>query len=112
MRAAVTDIQSVGDFDKAVNDAAGDSLVVVDFSTTWCGPCKIIAPKFEEMSERYTDVIFLKVTGDANKETSQLMKREAVRSVPAFHFWKKGEKIEKVNGANADAIEAAIKDNM
>ena len=40
------------------------------------------------------------------------MKREGVRSVPSFHYFKEGEKIEVVNGANADAIEAAIKKNL
>jgi len=37
------------------------------------------------------------------------MKREGVRSVPSFHYFKNGEKVDVVNGANAEAIEAAIK---
>jgi thioredoxin 1 len=41
--------------------SAGSSLVIVDFSTTWCGPCKIIAPKFDELSDKYDKAIFLKV---------------------------------------------------
>lgn len=57
---AVVDIDSESAFDKTVKNA-GDSLVVVDYSTTWCGPCKVIAPKFEELSEKYTDAVFLKV---------------------------------------------------
>ena len=40
---------------------AGDALVVVDYSTSWCGPCKIIAPKYDEMSEKYKNVKFFKV---------------------------------------------------
>lgn len=36
------------------------------------------------------------------------MKREGVRSVPSFHYFKEGEKVDVVNGANAEAIEAAI----
>ena len=36
------------------------------------------------------------------------MKREGVRSVPAFHFWKDGNRIEVVNGARVEDIEAAI----
>ena len=43
---------------------AGDKLVVVDYSTSWCGPCKIIAPKFDEFSEQYQNVDFLKVRTD------------------------------------------------
>ena len=48
------------------------------------------------------------VIGDASPEASKLMKREGVRSVPSFHYFKNGEKVDVVNGANADAIEAAI----
>lgn len=104
---AVKDVTNEGDFDKIVK-GAGSALVIVDYSTTWCGPCKVIAPKFEEFSEKYSDAIFLKVIGDASPEASKLMKREGVRSVPSFHYFVNGEKIDVVNGANAEAIEAAI----
>lgn len=104
----VVDIDSEASFDSTVT-SAGSNLVVVDYSTTWCGPCKVIAPKFEELSDKYPDAVFLKVIGDATPTASQLMKREGVRSVPSFHYFKDGEKVDVVNGANADAIEAAIK---
>jgi thioredoxin 1 len=101
---AVADVGSEDAFDKVIK-GAGDKLVVVDYSTTWCGPCKVIAPKF---SDKYTNAVFLKVIGDASPEASKLMKREGVRSVPSFHYFVKGEKVDVVNGANAEAIEAAI----
>ena len=50
--------------------------------------------------------------GDASPDASKLMKREGVRSVPSFHYFKNGEKIDVVNGANAEAIEAAITKNL
>jgi thiol-disulfide isomerase/thioredoxin len=58
--AVVVDISSTEEFEKAL-DEAGPALVVVDYSTSWCGPCKIIAPKFDEFSEQYKSVTFLKV---------------------------------------------------
>jgi thioredoxin 1 len=39
------------------------------------------------------------------------MKREGIRSVPAFHFWKNGEKIDSVSGARIDDVEQAIISN-
>jgi thioredoxin 1 len=48
------------------------------------------------------------VIGDATPEASKLMKREGVRSVPSFHYFMNGEKVDVVNGANAEAIEATI----
>jgi len=104
---AVADVGSEEAFDNIIK-SSGNKLVVIDYSTTWCGPCKVIAPKFDEFSEKYADAVFLKVIGDASPEASKLMKREGVRSVPSFHYFVNGEKVEVVNGANADAIEAAI----
>lgn len=107
-RMAVLDVDSESAFDEKIA-GAGDALVVIDYSTTWCGPCKVIAPKFDELSEAYSDSVFIKVIGDATPDASKLMKREGVRSVPSFHYFKNGEKVDVVNGANAEAIEAAIK---
>ncbi|KAH8091493.1 hypothetical protein JL720_5800 [Aureococcus anophagefferens] len=89
-------------------DDAGDSLMVVDFATTWCGPCKVMEPKMNAMSEEYTDAIFYKVIGDSSAEASSLMKREGVRAVPSFHFWKNGEKVDVVNGANIEAVTSNV----
>eukprot|EP00581_Thalassiosira_minuscula_P003506 CAMPEP_0183745894 /NCGR_PEP_ID=MMETSP0737-20130205/66477_1 /TAXON_ID=385413 /ORGANISM="Thalassiosira miniscula, Strain CCMP1093" /LENGTH=147 /DNA_ID=CAMNT_0025981573 /DNA_START=180 /DNA_END=623 /DNA_ORIENTATION=- len=105
---AVVDVGSETEFDEKIA-GAGDSLVIIDYSTTWCGPCKIIAPKFDELSDAYPESVFIKVIGDATPDASKLMKREGVRSVPSFHYFKNGEKVDVVNGANAEAIEAAIK---
>ena len=137
---AVIDIGSEAAFDKKIK-SSGSALIIVDYSTTWCGPCKgaysqnpdivvhntldsalllivfltfyvilpaVIAPKFEELSDKYPDAVFLKVIGDASPEASKLMKREGVRSVPSFHYFMNGEKVDVINGANAEAIEAAI----
>jgi thioredoxin 1 len=90
----VTDVGSKEEMDSVVGGT--DKLIVVDYSTTWCGPCKIVLPKFIELSERYPDVTFLKVIGDTSTEASALMKREGVRSVPAFHVWKNNEKVYSV----------------
>jgi thioredoxin-like negative regulator of GroEL len=68
----------------------------------------VIAPKFEEFSDQYTDAVFLKVIGDASPDASKLMKREGVRTVPSFHYFVNGQKVDVINGANAEAIEAAI----
>lgn len=103
----VSEVSSEIELDEVVK-SAGESLVIVDYSTTWCGPCKVMEPKFVEMSDKYPDAVFLKVIGDSSPTASRLMKREGVRSVPSFHYWKGGERVDIINGANQDAIEAAV----
>ena len=39
--------------------------IIVDFSATWCGPCRLISPYFDELSTQYPGIIFLKVDVDA-----------------------------------------------
>ncbi|CBJ29912.1 flagellar outer arm dynein 14 kDa light chain LC5 [Ectocarpus siliculosus] len=108
-RTTLAAIGSFAELDKLTSDNK-DKLVVVDYSTTWCGPCKMILPKFEKLAEQYSDAVFVKVIGDSTNDASQLMKREGVRSVPSFHFWKDGKKVEKVNGANEEALEQTLRD--
>jgi thioredoxin 1 len=107
VRNLVVEVGSEEQFDKAVA-TADDALVIVDFSTTWCGPCKVIEPKFVELSDQFSNAVFLKVVGDASPGASALMKREGVRSVPSFHFWKSGKKVDQVNGANTGVLESTV----
>ncbi|MGH0123854.1 UNVERIFIED_CONTAM: hypothetical protein FKN15_073953 [Acipenser sinensis] len=59
----VQEIEDKDQFDKALKNA-GSKLVVVDFTATWCGPCKSISPFFDALAEKYKDVVFLKVDVD------------------------------------------------
>lgn len=66
----VTMVKVVGtkaEFDEILA-SAGDKAVVVDFYATWCGPCKVIAPYYEELSKQFTNVVFIKVGMEGRKE--------------------------------------------
>lgn len=103
LKMIVTEVTSSAGLDQIVS-SAGNKLVVVDYSTTWCGPCKLVLPKYMELSDKFANVIFLKCIGDASTEASALMKREGVRSVPTFHIWKAGSRVEVVNGARIEEV--------
>uniref|UniRef100_A0AAY4CUF9 Thioredoxin n=1 Tax=Denticeps clupeoides TaxID=299321 RepID=A0AAY4CUF9_9TELE len=84
-------------FHKALQDA-GNKLVVVDFTASWCGPCRMIAPK---LSEDIKDVVFLKVDVDDAQDVSAECE---IRSMPTFQFYKNGKKIDEFSGANEESL--------
>ncbi|XP_006897087.1 PREDICTED: thioredoxin domain-containing protein 2-like [Elephantulus edwardii] len=103
-REKVKAIQSKEDFE-AVLKEAGEKLVVVDFSATWCGPCKIIKPLFYTLSYKYDDVVFLEVDAD---ECEDLIKDCGIMSIPTFQFYRKEEKVGEFCGALREKLEAVI----
>ncbi len=50
--------------------AVGSGTAIVDFSAQWCGPCKMIGPFFEELSNKYTSLKFVKVDVDELEDVS------------------------------------------
>merc|ERR1712232_1007010 len=85
--------ETVEDVDAIVSNAAlNNQLVVIDFTASWCGPCKMIAPLFKEMSEEITGVVFLKVDVDENPETAA---KYSVSAMPTFLFIKGGEVVDR-----------------
>ncbi|KAK9062841.1 hypothetical protein SSX86_020031 [Deinandra increscens subsp. villosa] len=89
-------------------NAAGDKIVVLDMYTQWCGPCKVIAPKFKEMSEKYLDVVFLKL--DCNQENKALAKELGIKVVPTFKILKDSKVVKEVTGAKLDKLVGAIEE--
>ncbi|XP_015592161.1 thioredoxin-2 isoform X2 [Cephus cinctus] len=84
---------------------AGDTLVVIDFFATWCGPCKMIAPKLEELSQELKDVIIFKVDVD---ECEDVAAAYEISSMPTFVFVKNGKVLETFTGANYDKLKNTI----
>ncbi|KAK1441569.1 hypothetical protein QVD17_07570 [Tagetes erecta] len=91
-----------------IANAAGDKTVVLDMYTQWCGPCKIMAPKFDELAQKYLDVVFLKL--DCNQENKSLAKELGIKVVPTFKILKHGKIVKEVTGAKFDNLVAAMED--
>jgi len=85
---------------------AGSKLVVVDFTASWCGPCKRIAPFFQDLASKYTGAVFLKIDVDVCPETAS---KHEVTAMPTFLLFRGGEKLAKVQGADQQALEAQVK---
>ncbi|KAK8385634.1 hypothetical protein O3P69_016429 [Scylla paramamosain] len=100
----VYQVKDKDDFDKQLKEA-GQKLVVVDFYATWCGPCKMISPKIQEMSEQMSDVVFLKVDVDESEEVAMAYQ---VSCMPTFIFIKEGKKVDSFSGASEDKLREFI----
>lgn len=76
-----------------------DKLVVIDFWAEWCGPCKMVGPIIEQISEEYKDkVVVGKLDVDNNDDTTS---KYGIRNIPTILFIKNGEVVDKVVGAGA-----------
>lgn len=85
------------------NKASLDSLlqddlpIVIDFWAPWCGPCRSFAPIFEDVAqEREREFRFVKIDTEAEQELSA---RYGIRSIPTIMVFKKGQRIDMLNGA-------------
>ena len=69
-------------------EAVASGLAVVDFNATWCGPCKMLAPIIEELSEEYAGkVSFFSVDVD---NAPDLAREYQIMSIPAIAILKDG----------------------
>ena len=82
------------EFEKEVMQA--DVPVVVNFTATWCAPCKMIAPVLDELDAEFAGKAkFVKVDVDQSKATA---KAYGVRGVPTMVFFKDGEVVDRASG--------------
>lgn len=81
------------------NTLKSNQLVIVDFTATWCGPCKRIKPILEKLSKEYDNVFFCAVDVDENKE---LMETYKISCMPTFLFFKGGKLVSDLSVSGAD----------
>jgi thioredoxin 1 len=72
---------------------------IVDFYADWCGPCKMMAPIFEDFADKYNDKVFCKVNVD---EAGDIAAAYGVMSIPMFMIFKEGQPIKKQLGVMSE----------
>tara|TARA_B100000676_G_scaffold311112_1_gene379851 strand:+ start:633 stop:956 length:324 start_codon:yes stop_codon:yes gene_type:complete len=88
-----------------------DLPVLVDFWAEWCGPCKMIAPSVEKISEEYSDKLKVgKLDVDSNPNISSTF---GIRSIPTLLIFKNGTPVDQIVGAvSKDAISSKVDNHI
>lgn len=99
-----THISNEIDFDTLLQE---ETLLVIDCTATWCGPCKMVAPLMDRLAEEFVDrAQVFKLDLDANPPVA---KRFGIRSIPAVMFFKNGELMETIVGVKPyDEFSSAV----
>ncbi|MFN3604139.1 MAG: thioredoxin [Leptonema sp. (in: bacteria)] len=81
--------------DDSFTEETSKGLVVVDFWAEWCGPCKILSPIVEELSNEMSNVQFKKINVDENMEVANSL---GITAIPTLVIYKDGHPIDKIIG--------------
>lgn len=98
-------------FNTLLADAAKDKhLVVVDYYTQWCGPCKVIAPEVERMAAEYSKkgVRFAKMDCGQSDESKKWAMRNKIKLLPTFRLYSQTEQTGELTGTKMAELRAMI----
>jgi thioredoxin 1 len=83
---------------------SSETLVVVDFTASWCGPCQKIKPVFHKFATEY-NAEFLQVDVD---EFDKIAQKAKVNAMPTFQFYANGNKVDELVGASEEELRQLI----
>ena len=98
-------VQYINTLSKFNSLISSGSLVVIDFTAKWCGPCLQMAPKFDELAAKYEKVQFFKVDVD---DASSIARQQGISAMPTFHLYRNGNKVDEVVGANIVQLQKKV----
>src|SRR5271155_3477207 len=82
--------------------ASGNNVAVVDVWAPWCGPCRMVSPIVDKLSERYNGrVAFGKLNSDDNGEKAGSL---GIMSIPTLLFYKQGKLVDRIVGAYPEEV--------
>ncbi|MFT4304880.1 MAG: thioredoxin [Candidatus Woesearchaeota archaeon] len=72
-----------------------DKPVVVDFWAAWCGPCRMMGPIFEELSDDMSEVKFAKLSTEEHGDKAS---EHNIMSIPTLVVFKEGKEVGRISG--------------
>lgn len=102
----VSEITSAAQFQTLLK---AEKPAFIDFYATWCGPCKMVAPFVESMSNQTTDVDFYKLDVDDPNVRDVVMQLQ-ITAMPTFLAFKDGQEFNRIVGADPRKIKSVVED--
>lgn len=93
------------EFSAFMNSKKDDELVVVDFYTTWCSPCKRMMPIIHQAAREHTKIQFIKVNCDVLEEAMVAMD---VSAMPTFVALKGKKEVVRMVGADKEKLQVLV----
>lgn len=103
----VTAVSSEQEFNDDIN--TNDCPVVVMFTASWCGPCKMIFPFYCSLPPKYPSAAFIYVDTDRLEDVA---KRQGITTLPTFKMYKNGQVLGSLVGADRMKLELMIQYNI
>ncbi|OAV90709.1 hypothetical protein PTTG_28217 [Puccinia triticina 1-1 BBBD Race 1] len=101
---SVASLRTLEEFHSAIGRGSEEeTFAIVDFSATWCGPCKVISPIFENLAaeDKTCKVKYYKVDVDESREIAS---EAGISAMPTFIVYQKGSPVDSLKGASHEGL--------
>jgi len=98
-----------GEYDEFI---ASNEIVLVDYYTDWCGPCKMIAPHLEEMAAEMPNVKFAKLNCTTDNAAKKIAMAQGIKALPTFHLFRNNEKVGTFVGGKPTALRKFLEEQI
>ena len=93
--------------DECFTSLDNEGYILYYFTASWCGPCQRIWEDFLKLTDRYPNILFFKID-ISEDENNEICEKCNVDSVPSFLLFKDRTYIERITGANLEAVSTML----